>query len=196
MTPTRRLRPLGHLARLACAGAALLLPGCLSAPIDRADRAASLRIEQAATEARQLAQAAAGRVDDVRAAAVADVAARVSAERAATLADVDARLTTQREAARRDAEALLARVETESGAWRAVAARGVDESAAWRAEVTAWRAEVASVRAAFVSPEAVDRGGSPTPATGDDQTLLWAALAGTAFTFAKTGVRLWKARKA
>ena len=56
--------------------AALALSACVAAPIDRADRAAETRIEQAAQEARQIAQDAARRLDDVRAAGVADLAQR------------------------------------------------------------------------------------------------------------------------
>lgn len=188
--------------------AALALAACVAAPIDRADRAAEARIEQAATEARQIAEDAVRRLDDVRAAGVADLAERLNAARAATLADVDARLTAQRAAAVADVERVvapvrdeLAAVRAESAEWRTVAARAADESAAWRSEVAAWRAEAASLRAAFTgdvragSP-AAPTDGAPAPLDPADRYALWAALAGAVFTVGKSGVRLWRARGA
>ena len=190
--------------------AALALSACVAAPIDRADRAAETRIEQAAQEARQIAQDAARRLDDVRAAGVADLAQRLDAARAAALADVDARLTAQRTATAADVERIvgpvreeLAAARAESAEWRALAARAADESAAWRSEVAAWRAEAASLRAAFTgdvraesgsAPAGGAPGGVPAPLDPADRYALWAALAGAAFTVAKTGVRLWRSR--
>lgn len=179
----------------------LLLTGCVSSGIDRADRAATARVDQAAREARALAHETRAALDVSAAKIAADLAERVRAERERTVADVDARLTAQREAAAKDAKLLLdsvlaesAALRKESAAWRETAADGVSESRAWRDEVAAWRAEAAELRAAFTATPAP--GPTPGPLDPTDRYALWAALAGAAFTVGKTGLRLWKSHKA
>ena len=191
---------------------ALALPGCLSAPIDRAADRADALVDRAAASARQIAQDATLALDARMAALTADLAAKADAARAAALVDVDARLTAQRTAIladvdrqraetlaalRAEREALTATMERQSAAW-------VAESAAWRAtaergvgEVAAIRAQVAPVLQA-VSGGAGGSAPGPSPAAPDaeDRALLWAGAAGAAFTLLKTGVRIWKAHKA
>jgi len=184
---------------------AFALVACVAAPIDRADRAAEARIEQAAQEVRKVAQDAAESIDNLRAAAAADVDARLErrvadldARAAARFADADARISARLSEVREGLDAARG----ESAEWRAVATRAIDESAKWRDEVSAWRAEAASLRSAFMGDMAVP---SPQPAgpqpispalPDEDKYAMWFAVAGAAFTLAKTGRRIWLDRKA
>ena len=189
------------------AGAALsllLLPGCVSAGIDRADRAAETRIAQAeravadrvddleAKTRAALAEAlsdAQERADDSVARATADLAARVSAERAATLADVDERIANRLADAEERTTRLLAPVLAELRLSREAAQQ---ESAAWRERVDRALAQVEALRTAISPPAPAEehRDGLPP----EDRYALWAALAGAVFTVGKTGVRLWRSR--
>jgi len=176
--------------RLPAALLPLALAGCLSPAVDRADSRLSARIEQVATESRQTAQDAIRQADVATAARVAQVAAEARTARAEALADLDAR-TAARVAdldARTDVK--LARVET-------LGASILAESAAWRQEAAAWRAEAGSLRAAFTGgPSAVPAPGPAPEPSGEDRALMWAGVAGAAFTLGKTALRLWQSRKA
>jgi len=157
---------------------ALALPGCLSAPIDRAADRADALVDRAAASARQIAQETATALDARMAALTADLAAKADAARAAALVDVDARLTAQRTAIladvdrqraetlaalRAEREALTATMERQSAAW-------VAESAAWRATAERGVGEVAAIRAQVAPVLAAVSGGAggstpgPSPA--------------------------------
>lgn len=193
-----------------------LLPGCLAAPIDRADSALERRVEQLGAEATRTAQETTKRLDEVRAAALEDAQRRADAVRAAALADVDARLESWLAAAdrrisdrigdvdgrleRRIAEAreALEAARAESEAWRETMTRAIDESAGWRDESAKWRGEIAGVRAALTGSSAPAAGGSPGPSpdpvSTEDKYALWFAVAGSVFTLAKTAHRYYAER--
>ncbi len=191
------------------AGAALslllVLPGCVSAGIDRADAKIEARIAQAEaafasraadleTKSRVLVseglQSAQKLADASVAKAAADLAARVSAERAATLADADARVSARLADAEERTARLIAPVLAELRLSREAAQ---EESAAWRSRVDQALAQVEAFRTAVAPPAP---GSGPSPLPPEDRYALWVALAGAAFTVGKTGLRLWKAHKA
>lgn len=149
----------------------VLLAGCASPAIDRADARLEERIAQAAAESRQIAQDAVRRVDDATAARVADVAARLATERAATLAEVDARLTAQRQAAAADVATLLGDLDERLDRQRAAAAaelRALVEESLPRAVGSA--ADAVATRLTRAPPAAP--GGAPGPASDDLTALL------------------------
>lgn len=72
----------------------------------------------------------------------------------------------------------------------------------WQGESKAWRGEVAAVREGFLgevaAPANLSHGGTASSSGGGsdpDRAMLWAGVAGAAFTMLKTGARLWKDRK-
>jgi hypothetical protein len=144
-----RGRKFPRFVPLACA-AILLLPGCLSAPIDRAADRADALVDRATAQARQIAQDALRDTDARMAALTADLAGKADAARAAALVDVDARFTAQRTALLADVDRqraeTLAALRTER---EALTATVREESSAWREESAAWRAQAAPVLTAL-----------------------------------------------
>lgn len=185
---------------------ALALAGCLSAPVDRAADRAEAIVAKAGDEARRTAQDAVAAADARMAARLAEAAQAASTLRREAAEDIDRRLDAQRQAVA--AELDRQRTETLAAlkAEREALAQLVrEESAAWREESAKWRATVGPVAAALApnspglpdgsrpAPRDGDAGSGPTP---EDRAMLWAGAAGAAFTLAKTGWRLWLARKA
>jgi vacuolar-type H+-ATPase subunit H len=179
--------------------AALVLASCVAPAIDRAGDRADKLVADAEARSRTLLSDAEARLR-TQIAGIEDTTKRLTADAAekaaGVLSTVDARLERQRvetlaEVDRQRRETLEA-FRVESAAWR-------EESARWRAQMVPLTEAVA----AFTKPPNSQGTltSSPTPPKQDglpaeDTALLWTALAGTAFTFAKTGWRVWKAHKA